>query len=94
MYRECQGGARIADSEGSTGPGPSARGGYTVTSPLLPELITEGDSLAEALANAEDAFAVVLEIYEEEGRPLPQGISVKDTDGPLTVEAVVTVPFS
>ena len=71
---------------------PQAEGGYTVTSPLLPELITEGDTIAEALANAEDAFAVVLEIYEDEGRPLPPGISVEDGNGPVSVEAVVTVP--
>ena len=51
---------------------PQPEGGYTVTSPLLPELITEGDTVEEALANAEDAFAVVLEIYEDEGRSLPQ----------------------
>ena len=50
---------------------PQPEGGYTVTSPLLPELITEGDTVAEALANAEDAFAVVLEIYEDEGRLPP-----------------------
>lgn len=47
---------------------PQPEGGYTVTSPLLPELITEGDTLSEAMANAEDALAVVLEIYEDEGR--------------------------
>ncbi len=40
---------------------PQPEGGYTVTSPLLPELITEG----EAVANAEDAFAAVVEIYED-----------------------------
>ena len=50
---------------------PQPEGGYTVTSPLLPELITEGDTVAEALANAEDAFAAVAEIYEDCGRPLP-----------------------
>lgn len=50
---------------------PQPEGGYTVTSPLLPELITEGDTVAEALTNAEDAFAVVLEIYEDEGRSMP-----------------------
>lgn len=27
---------------------PQPEGGYTVTSPLLPELVTEGDSLSEA----------------------------------------------
>ena len=52
---------------------PQPEGGYTVTSPLLPELITEGDTIEEALANTEDAFMVVLEIYEDEGRPLPHG---------------------
>ena len=71
---------------------PQPEGGYTVTSPLLPELITEGDTIAEALVNAEDAFSIVLEIYEDEGRPLPPGISVEDANGPVSVEAVVTVP--
>ena len=50
---------------------PQPEGGYTVTSPLLPELITEGDSISEILANVEDAFAVVAEIYEDRGQPLP-----------------------
>ena len=50
---------------------PQPEGGYTVTSPLLPELVTEGDTIARALANAEDAFAAVVEIYEDRGRPLP-----------------------
>jgi len=44
---------------------PQPEGGYTVTSPLLPELITEGDTVSEAVANAEDAFAAVMEIYED-----------------------------
>lgn len=46
-------------------------GGYTITCPLLPELITEADSLAEVGANVSDALAVVLEIYADEGRSLP-----------------------
>ena len=71
---------------------PQPEGGYTVTSPLLPELITEGDTIAECLLNAEEAFAVVLEIYEDEGRALPLGIHVDDANGPVSVEAVVTVP--
>lgn len=51
---------------------PQAEGGYTVTSPLLPELVTEGDSIAEALENVKDALAAVIEIYQDQGRPLPQ----------------------
>ena len=71
---------------------PQPEGGYTVTSPLIPELITEGDTVSEALANAEEAFAVVVEIYEDEGRSLPPGIYVEDANGPLSIEAVLSVP--
>jgi antitoxin HicB len=48
-------------------------GRYTVTSPLLPELVTEGDSLAEAYANVPDALTAVFELYSEHDRPLPPG---------------------
>jgi antitoxin HicB len=34
---------------------PAAEGGYIVTSPLDPELITEAETLEEAFANALDA---------------------------------------
>lgn len=71
---------------------PQPEGGYTVTSPLLPELITEGDTVSEAMANAEDAFAAVVEIYEDRGRSLPSSIYVDDADGPLSIDAVLTVP--
>lgn len=71
---------------------PQPEGGYTVTSPLLPELITEGDTVSDAVANAEDAFAAVVEIYEDRGRPLPSSIYLDDTDGTLSLDAVVTVP--
>ena len=50
---------------------PQPEGGYTVTSPLLPELVTEGDSMSEALANVSDALAAVIELYRDQGRPLP-----------------------
>ena len=71
---------------------PQPEGGYTVTSPLLPELITEGDTVAEALENAKDAFAAVAEIYEDRGVPLPSGIYVDDANGPVSIEAIISVP--
>ena len=40
-------------------------GGYTVTSPVLPELVTEGDTLEEAVHNVQDALAAVIETYED-----------------------------
>ena len=71
---------------------PQPEGDYTVTSPLLPELITEGDTLAEALANVEDAFGAVVEIYQDRGRPLPSSLYLDDANAPLTVETIVSVP--
>ncbi len=71
---------------------PQPEGGYTVTSPLLPELITEGDTVSEALANVEDAFGAVVEIYQDRGRPLPSSLYVEDANGPLSVETIVSVP--
>ena len=71
---------------------PQPEGGYTVTSPLLPELVTEGDTVSEALANAEDAFAAVVEIYEDRGCPLPSSIYVDDANGPVSVEAIISIP--
>jgi antitoxin HicB len=50
---------------------PQPEGGFTVTSPLLSELLTEGDTLEEAYANVSDALAAVVELYTEQGRPLP-----------------------
>ena len=35
---------------------PQPEGGYTVTSPTLPGLVTEGDTVEEALENARDAL--------------------------------------
>ena len=71
---------------------PQSEGGYTVTSPLLPELITEGDTMAEALANVEDAFSAVVEIYQDRGRPLPSSLYLEDANGPLSVETIVSLP--
>ena len=71
---------------------PQPEGGYTVTSPLLPELITEGDTIAECMVNVEDAFAAVMEIYEDRGRPMPPDIFFDDANGLLSVEAMVSIP--
>ena len=59
-------------------------GGYTVTSPVLPELITEGNTVEEVLENIQDCFAVVLDIYEDMDRPLPMGLVDVNTDVPVT----------
>ena len=58
---------------------PQPDGVYTVNCKELPELITEGDSVKEALENAKDAFIATLELYGEYKRELPNGIFQKDT---------------
>jgi antitoxin HicB len=55
---------------------PQPEGGFTVTSPLLPELITEGDSLEEALANVADAILAVRELHDDLGKPFAAGRDV------------------
>jgi antitoxin HicB len=64
-------------------------GGYTVTSPVTPELITEGDTVEEALAHVQDAMAAVVELYEDLGKPLP-GAILGDPER-LTFEYPVTI---
>ena len=39
---------------------PQPEGGFTVSVPALPEVVTEGNSEGEALAMAEDAIRLVL----------------------------------
>ena len=71
---------------------PQPEGGYTVTSPLLPELVTEGDTVEEALANVRDALAAVIETYDDLGRRLPQKEMVPDASSPVWLETLVTAP--
>jgi antitoxin HicB len=48
-------------------------GGYVVTCPALPGLVTEGETLEDAKRMARDAIAVYLEGLRELGRPIPPG---------------------
>jgi antitoxin HicB len=71
---------------------PQPEGGFTVTSPLLPELLTEGDSVEDALDNVRDALAAVLELYQDLGKPLPDGLTIAGLDAPVHAEILVAVP--
>lgn len=68
---------------------PQPEGGFTVTSPLLPELVTEGDTVSEALANVQDALAAVIETYQDLGRPLPASSRLPDEDSPVWLETLI-----
>lgn len=71
---------------------PQPEGGFTVTSPLVPELVTEGDTAEEALANVRDALAAVIEAYHDLGKPLPTSLQQADGNGPVWLETLVTTP--
>jgi antitoxin HicB len=71
---------------------PQPEGGYTVTCPILPELITEGDTVAEALTNAQDALSAIIEAYEDLGQPLPPVLErvALSMGTPFWIETAVT----
>jgi antitoxin HicB len=56
---------------------------------VLPELVTEGDSVEEALANVRDALAAVVEALQDLGRPLPPNMQLADASAPIWLETVV-----
>jgi antitoxin HicB len=65
--------------------------GYTVTCPFLPELITEGDSAEESMANVSDALSALLEAYQHLNRPVPPILMQGLPDSPLWFESLVAV---
>ena len=71
---------------------PQPEGGFTVTSPALPELVTEGDTLDEAYANARDALAAVIELYADEGRTLPSSVTLPASGEFVWSDALMEVP--
>ena len=60
-------------------------GGYVVTCPALPGLVTEGETLEEARAMAADAIRGYLESLAKDGLPIPpedpepRGSIIKET---------------
>jgi antitoxin HicB len=61
---------------------PAAEGGYVVTVPILPGLVTEGDTLEEARAMVKDAIRGYLESLIKHGEEIPV------EPGPASVERV------
>jgi len=68
---------------------PQLEGGYTVTSPVLPELITEGDTPDEVMRNVHDALEAALELYEDQGKPLPVNLRQDPHADPIRFECLV-----
>jgi antitoxin HicB len=58
---------------------PEPEGGYTVTCPALPGLVTYGETLDEARTMARDAMEGLIEVIVEQGEAIPE------SDGPEAV---------
>jgi antitoxin HicB len=58
---------------------------------LLPELITEGDTVQDALQNANDALAAIVDGFEQLNRPLPSALQPAQANTPLWIETVFAV---
>ncbi len=51
---------------------PDPEGGYTVTVPALPGCITQGETVEECVANAQEAIGLYLEDLAGSGEPIPE----------------------
>jgi antitoxin HicB len=53
---------------------PEPEGGFTVTCPALPGLVTYGETLEQAKAMAQDAMDGLIEVMLELGETIPRAI--------------------
>ncbi len=66
---------------------PEPEGGFTVTCPKLPPVVSYGETLEEAQANAREAIELCLEVMREDGQPIPP----PDRDLALPIDQLVPV---
>ncbi len=57
---------------------PDETGGYVVTCPALPGLVTEGDTLEEARCMAVDAIRGYIESLQKDNEPIPTDKSITE----------------
>ena len=69
---------------------PAEEGGYVVTCPALPGLVTEGDTLDEARRMARDAIQAYLESLRKDGEAIPPDTIL--TGEPVKERIRVAVP--
>ena len=62
---------------------------FTVTSPDVPGLVTEGSTPEEIIANVQDALDALKEAWTELGTPYPAALRPALANRPQTVEMLV-----
>ncbi len=69
---------------------PNPDGVFTVTSPDVPGLVTEGLTATEIQANVQDALSALFEAWTELGKQPPPALRPIATDRQQTIEMLVT----
>jgi antitoxin HicB len=69
---------------------PNPSGVYTVTSPDVPGLVTEGQTPSEIHQNVQEALTALREAWQELGMQIPPALRPALADRPQTIEMLVT----
>ncbi|MDJ0662391.1 MAG: type II toxin-antitoxin system HicB family antitoxin [Crocosphaera sp.] len=70
---------------------PQPEGGYTITCPLLPNLITEADTLEEVMPNVSDALSAIIEAYQDLNQSLPPILQPISETTILWTESLISI---
>ncbi len=70
---------------------PADEGGYVVTCPALPSVVTQGETLEEARAIAADAIHLVLQSLIDDGEPIPADKPAEPAREPIREMLTVSV---
>lgn len=68
---------------------PQPEGGWTITCPILPGLVTEADTVEEISINVADAIEALIEGYEELGVPIPDALQPVRNTAPFIAETLI-----
>ncbi len=68
---------------------PQSEGGWTITSPLVPELLTEIDDLNDLSECVRDAISAVIELYEDMGKQFPANLRADQGQDAVWFESLV-----
>jgi len=68
---------------------PQKEGGWTITSPLVPELVTEIDDLDDLSKCVHDALSAVIELYEDMGKQFPANLRADHAQDLVWFESLV-----
>jgi antitoxin HicB len=68
---------------------PQPEGGWTITCPILPGLITEADTVEEISGNVADALDALIEGYHDLNQPLPDVLQPVTNKAPFVLDTLI-----